>query len=520
MNSSYINTTYKKYIDHSGLDFKQYQYDGVVWCVNNEKEKGKEKGNGNSSQNFGNSSQNFGGGFIVDEMGLGKTITMIGTFLCNIVKRTLIILPPVLIDQWYTQIYKTTGHKAIVYYGQKKKNIDLMGIGFCIVITSYSHIAFCKKRKKKKNGQENGGQENGLEEGDGLNDIHRVQWDRIIFDEGHHLRNRKTNLYKGALHLKARIKWVVSGTPIQNSKSDFYNLCRIIGYGRNFDKVPILKRTKKEVGILIPDMIVNLQSISWKNKNEMKMSSCIHGIIGKGAGIVKGVGEDSNSININYWLYERFQSGVLPLYLRARQMCIYPKLVKKIIKEMVSDKIITQEEYSDIMKYSSKMDSVIETVLKNKDNGNGKIIFCSFKAEIDDIATRLRDNGIQQVVTFDGRNSAGSRKTILCDRNDVLILQIQTGCEGLNLQEHYSEIYFVSPFWNPAVEDQAVARCHRIGQKKEVMVYRFEMGGFKDDKLLVADPDSNKVEGLSDSMDNYINCIQQHKRVIASEIIA
>jgi SNF2 family DNA or RNA helicase len=201
-------------------------------------------------------------------------------------------------------------------------------------------------------------------------------------------------------------------------------------------------------------------------------------------------------------------------------MCIYPKLVKKIIKEMVSDKIITQEEYSDIMKYSSKMDSVIETVLKNKDNGNGKIIFCSFKAEIDDIATRLRDNGIQQVVTFDGRNSAGSRKTILCDRNDVLILQIQTGCEGLNLQEHYSEIYFVSPFWNPAVEDQAVARCHRIGQKKEVMVYRFEMGGFKDDKLLVADPDSNKVEGLSDSMDNYINCIQQHKRVIASEIIA
>lgn len=516
MNSSYINTSYKKYIDHSGLDFKQYQYDGVVWCVNNEK--GRDFGNGSldfggGSQDFGCGSQDFGGGFIADEMGLGKTITMIGTFLSNLVKRTLIVLPPVLIDQWYTQIYKTTGHKAVVYYGQKKKNIDLMRIGFCIVITSYAHIAVGKKRTKKKNGgDESVGVDESLggDEDDGLNDLHRVQWDRIVFDEGHHLRNRNTHLYKGALHLKSRIKWIVSGTPIQNSKADFYNLCRVIGFRMDFDKVPILKRTKKEVGILIPDMAVNLESVSWKNENEMKLSSCIHGIIGGGVG-VGGVG---GSVNITYWLYNRFCSGVLPLYLRARQMCIYPKLVKKIIEEMVHDKIITQEEYADILKYSSKMDAVIEAVLKNKDNGNGKIIFCSFRAEIDDIAARLRENGIQRVVTFDGRNGAGSRKTILCERNDVLILQIQTGCEGLNLQEHYSEIYFVSPFWNPAVEDQAVARCHRIGQKKEVMVYRFEMGGFKDERF------EEEVEGLSDSMDNYIKCVQQHKRTIASEIIA
>ena len=50
-------------------------------------------------------------------------------------------------------------------------------------------------------------------------------------------------------------------------------------------------------------------------------------------------------------------------------------------------------------------------------------------------------------------------------------MQIQTGCEGLNLQENYSEVYFVSPHWNPAVEDQAIARCHRIGQKNSTSVY-------------------------------------------------
>ena len=54
-------------------------------------------------------------------------------------------------------------------------------------------------------------------------------------------------------------------------------------------------------------------------------------------------------------------------------------------------------------------------------------------------------------------------------------MQIQTGCEGLNLQDNFSEIYFTSPHWNPCVEDQAIARCHRIGQKKTVYVFKFEM---------------------------------------------
>ena len=61
---------------------------------------------------------------------------------------------------------------------------------------------------------------------------------------------------------------------------------------------------------------------------------------------------------------------------------------------------------------------------------------------------------------------------------DVLIAQIQTCCEGLNLQ-HFAEVYFTTPHWNPAVEDQAVARAHRIGQKDEVDVFRF-MTTFKE----------------------------------------
>ena len=76
----------------------------------------------------------------------------------------------------------------------------------------------------------------------------------------------------------------------------------------------------------------------------------------------------------------------------------------------------------------------------------------------------------------------------------VLIAQIQTCCEGLNLQ-HFSEVYFTTPHWNPAVEDQAIARAHRIGQKNKVSVYRF-ITKFK----------------VSMSLDEYCISVQQKKR--------
>ena len=98
---------------------------------------------------------------------------------------------------------------------------------------------------------------------------------------------------------------------------------------------------------------------------------------------------------------------------------------------------------------------------------------------------------------------------ILNEKKDVIILQIQTGCEGLNLQENYSEIYFISPHWNPAVEDQAIARCHRIGQTKDVYVQRFEMSKFIDDEL--------EVDTIT--VDKYVGSVQEGKRIIASECI-
>ena len=87
---------------------------------------------------------------------------------------------------------------------------------------------------------------------------------------------------------------------------------------------------------------------------------------------------------------------------------------------------------------------------------------------------------------------------------DVLILQIKTGNEGLNLQD-YNEVYFITPQWNPKVEEQAIARCHRMGQTKDVHVFRFIMDNFDDDSHI----NTSNIEMYTENIQDEKNKLEQ-----------
>jgi SNF2 family DNA or RNA helicase len=179
----------------------------------------------------------------------------------------------------------------------------------------------------------------------------------------------------------------------------------------------------------------------------------------------------------------------LPLLVKARQSCIMTSMVK--------DANITTND-------SSKLSKLIETIIASPQDKK-KLIFCHYRAEIDEIFKLLSAQNYKTAF-IDGRTKNNERLSILnnTENIDILILQIQTGCEGLNLQM-FSEVYFVSPHWNPSIEEQAIARCHRIGQTQEVNVYRFIMG-------------AHEPKQKSQSLEMHTKEVQKRKLKIASEL--
>jgi non-specific serine/threonine protein kinase len=452
---------FKTYLNHSGLEYKEYQNDGVNWCIEREKINAKYSS----------------GGIIADEMGLGKTITMIGTIICNFKMPNLIIVPVALLEQWREQIRKTTGHNPIIYQGGLKKILNKEQLEkIPIVITTYGNIVSDKKKDKK---------------------LQSIMWGRIICDEAHHLRNKKTQITKSVNELKSKITWLISGTPIQNHINDLYSLFNILKIPnkiyldtnglQDIIKTIILKRTKKEVGINLPKLNINKKITDWKSKNEQKLSEEIH--------------DKLKFSNLKQKMIRR--ELLLSILMYARMICVYPYLIKKHLTKLINDEIVSSE-YKDGINDNSKIYMLIDTIIERKNNKNRKIIFANFHEEIIFIKNKLLENGFK-VDYIDGTTSKNNRKEILKKELDVLILQIKTGNEGLNLQE-YNEIYFITPDWNPKIEEQAIGRCYRMGQKKEVHVFKFIMNNFDNE---------NKTKNI----EMYTEDIQRSKLKIEKKIL-
>lgn len=510
------------FLTAANLEKKEYQTEGIRFCLRNE-----------ISPPALPFQTCIRGGIVADEMGLGKTIMMIGLIIANFKERTLVVLPVALVKQWEQQILKNAGHKALVYYGSEKRKITDQALAKAhVVITTYGHMI---RRDISVSTATHSNHNHGSYTP--KNRLYGLAWDRVIFDEAHHVRSKNTQIFRSVATLKAKIRWFVTGTPIQNSIHDFYSLCALLGleasYYANKDNIRkivtsfVLKRTKKSVGLTLPPLTTHTVSVKWESRSEMLLSRSLHSGI---ACLMPAVVEDAAATaaalpalpalpDIDHdaaprWFPEPSVAKIGRM-LQAKQSCIYPRLACR--------RSIPQMPPIEDLNYCSKISKVVEMIISNKCNDKRKIVFCHFRGEIDYIQERILEDSPELNVRYlDGRTKESERRIILAPDAgvDVLILQIQTCCEGLNLQQ-FSEVYFVSPDWNPSVEDQAIARCHRFGQKEPVTVYRFIMEPFKyyPDAAAAAAVDAATQCIDIDTIETYTANVQNKKRIFADEVL-
>ena len=420
------------------------------------------------------------GGILADEMGLGKTWTTIGLLLNNPVPETLILAPPVLLPQW---------REALVQSGIRVRQFAERSAGplfqphppsaageVRVTLATYDRTSRLVERLRDE-----------------------VHFDRIICDEGHVLRNgRSTTRFTALVQLRAPCRWILSGTPIQNSKRDFKNLLEWLNpedtpaddYTKLAEEI-MLRRVVSDVRQAVADFPEN-PPVHHVHAVEMPAGSEEKDIFDRLVLRFK----DALEVRAKSWI-------VLELYLRIRQFLAHPLVYVDAMKRKYG------EEYqrNGWTATATKMDT-FDRLLKELPQ-EPTIVFGNFTKELDIAAETMKANGYRVLHIRGGMNDAVRGYVLHTARQWAaagvpvgILVQIVSGNAGLNMQ-YCSRVVFLSSHWNPSVVDQAVARAYRMGQRSRVEVHH----------ILVAD-------GAQKNLDRLIIRSHLKKRELTREIFA
>ena len=416
------------------------------------------------------------GGILADEMGLGKTWETIGLLLNRPVARTLLLVPPALQPQWSESLAQSGIAHSILGAPAKKgadgswRDITGTRCGIHVDLSSYDRAS-----------------NNAVM-------LVKTPYDRIICDEGHVLRNgTNTARFRALVEIIAPRRWILSGTPVQNDISDFYNLLKFLNVDPDLRKkapidsiakTVILRRTVGEVRDAVPTMPTE-KPLHFVHPVEMPA--------GEELGVFNAlVGRYNPAVEAN-----ARQCIILELYLRIRQFIAHPQIYVSAMKKKY------KESYGRLAweHSASKADAFAE-MLSTKGK-KPTIVFTNFKMEMEIAEATLVKEGYR-VWTICGGMSDAARTAATCESRAAveagnqavaILVQIVAGGAGLNLQ-HCNRVVFLSSHWNPAVVDQAIARAYRMGQKDRVEVHH----------LLLAD-------GAEQNLDRYMAMIHGRKRL-------
>jgi len=422
------------------------------------------------------------GGCLADDMGLGKTLQTIAFLQYLKAKKknippSLIIAPTSLIFNWNAEIEKFCPDlKILTFTGVNRWDNMTDFKNYDVIISTYGSL---------------------------LNDIEHLQaikFHYVILDESQAIKNPNSKRYKAVRLLDCYNRIALTGTPIENNTFDLYAQLNFLNPGllgnmthfKNQFSDAIDKEKDVEMSLLLGKIITPFMLRRTKEQVATELPEKTENIIfcemGKEQRLVYETFKNKyrdyllNKIDENG--VEKSQMYILEGLTKLRQICNSTALVP------------TEEDYGN---YSVKLESLIENI-KEKTGRHKILVFSQFVKMLQIVKSRLDEEKVQYEY-LDGQTTLRQNNVNNFQNNAdvrVFLISLKAGGTGLNLTEA-DYVFIIDPWWNPAVENQAIDRCYRIGQTKKVMAYRMI---------------------CKDTIEEKIVSLQQKKKKVATSIIA
>jgi superfamily II DNA or RNA helicase len=407
------------------------------------------------------------GGLLADDMGLGKTIQIISYFLMRRMhfrkvpadqKPSLVVVPKSLVSNWKNEIEK---------FGSTLRVLDFAGANrvifrpqhFDIVLTTY-HVL--------------------------KNEIDRLkltEFDSIILDEAQAIKNPTSQISNAVFQLQGRQRFALSGTPIENSLRDLFSLLHFTNPGlipKAFERIYsdrksldlpkavtekmaasvrpfILRRTKKQVLTELPDKSEQILICEMEGPQK-----ALYDKMRKHFKVKLKESENETSSGPK-------PARIFEALLRLRQISCHPALIGKMGESIES----------------TKVEILLEHLEEIHAAGNKALVFSQFTSFLDLLKPELLRAGL----SFEHLDGKTRNRGAVVDRfnsnpkTTVFLISLKAGGTGLNLTTA-SYVFLMDPWWNPAIESQAIDRAYRMGQKQKVMAYRLIAQGTIEEKIM------------------------------------
>ena len=420
------------------------------------------------------------GGILADEMGLGKTLQMITFLLAQEEAKSLVITPTALIYNWKNELERfAPSLKVGVVHGAKEGRYKVLEhkADYDILLTTYTTYKNDEAYYKE------------------------TCFDYCIIDEAQQIKNAKSQITQTIKGIKSKVRFALTGTPMENNLLELWSLMDFVmpGYLYNplrFENIfmteppqiealrklinPfILRRTKLEVLEELPDKIeqkVVITLDAYHQRAYLAMKKLI-----------------KEKIQVD----EANRVALLAYLTKLRQICLIPELMVKQYKGKNS-----KLEY--LIRFLEEMPQ--QKVL----------VFSQFTTVLGEIRNRLEEEGVSYSY-LDGQTSAKGRVELVKHFNEsseqkVFLISLKAGGTGLNLTSASTVIHF-DPWWNPAVEDQASDRAHRMGQKQVVNVIKLVAKGTIEERVIALQESKKGLikEVMSGQSQNILGGLSEHE---------